>query len=325
MTRFTDASHACELVPAAAGGTAFERIDAVLSCVPQYLAFLDGRLSRQQYSDWMEDCGERVLGDLLNEDQRNLSTRLRADDRRYVAEILVDLRAAAICHSTQYPERAFDVHRQQVAELTEHGGRVTYIFPEEARLLFALAYILRPRHAAFLGSYYGYWASWALPGIVAAGGRATLVDIDPAVMELAERNLAALGLARHVDFVVGDATGAASARLRDVDLCVLDAEGPKHGADPDLVDKAIYYPIMRAATPAVKPGGVLVAHNMLLENLTTNRYFECSIARNGRQFAKLMPHLAQHYDRGRVYLTTEGVGVFRRGSSESRPAGPCAA
>jgi predicted O-methyltransferase YrrM len=300
------------LVRATQGGTAFDHIDAVLRSVPQYREFLEGKLSRQGYSDWMETRGGRLFGDRLNEDQRNLSTRIRVDDRQYVAELLEDLRGAGICASTVYPEEAFDDYRDRVASDTDHSGRVTYIFPEEARLLFALAHVLRPKRAAFLGSYYGYWASWALPGIAAAGGRATLVDIDPAVMAIAERNLAALGMARHVEFVVADAIEMAPRRLRNVDLCVLDAEGPKQGADPDLLDKAIYYPIMRAATPAIRPGGVLVVHNMLLENLTANRYFERSLERNRRQFVKFMRHLDEHYDRRRVYSTTEGVGAYRR-------------
>ena len=106
------------------------------------------------------------------------------------------------------------------------------------------------------------------------------MDIDPEVMDLAERNLTAMGLAGPVDFQVADAIGYTRRDLRDVDLCVLDAEGPKDTVDEDLRDKAIYYPITAASTPAVRPGGLLVAHNMLLENLTGNSYFARKIEQN---------------------------------------------
>src|SRR5215468_8904718 len=60
----------------------------------------------------------------------------------------------------------------------EHGRFKTCIYPEEGMLLGAIANICGPRHAIFLGSYYGYWAHWAIDIIVARGGRVTLVDPD---------------------------------------------------------------------------------------------------------------------------------------------------
>src|SRR5882672_9330106 len=167
-------------VPPAGGGAVFDFIDAALDDVTEYRAFQEGRLTRQRYSDWMAAHGEAVVGEALNEDQRNLSTRFPLDGRQYVAEILDDLHAIGVITSVCYPEDEFGEYRDLVARCTGHGGRTTYIFPEEARLLFALAHLLAPLKSVFLGSYYGYWALWALPGIVAAGGRATLVDINPA-------------------------------------------------------------------------------------------------------------------------------------------------
>lgn len=300
------------------GGTAFEFIEAALGDLPEYQDFRAGKISRSDYSDWIEVNADRLIDAGLNEDRRNLSTRFPLDDDRYVAEILADLDAAGVITGVDYPDGEFEQLAKRVAEHTDHGGKMTFIFPEEARLLFALAHRVHPLNAVFLGSYYGYWAVWALPAVIAAGGRATLVDIDPEVMALAERNFTALGFADSVDFVVADAIEYSRTELRDVDLCVLDAEGPKDAPDPDLRDKAIYYPIVEAATPAMTDGGLLVAHNMLLSNLTANRYFTGRIDYNEGQFAKLTPYLVEHYDVRRVYPTSEGVGVYRRSGS------PCA-
>jgi predicted O-methyltransferase YrrM len=308
------------------GGIVFDLIEDALRDVQHYLDFRASALSRDDYATWMSANGEALVGTLLNEDQRNLSTRFPADARQLVAGVLRDLLQAGIVESVTYPEQDFEGYWRRVTERADHGGRVTYIFPEEARLLYSLAHIIRPKKTVFLGSYYGYWALWAMPGIVAAGGTATLVDIDPAVMAIAERNFTTLGWAHATEFVVADAIDRAGA-LRDVDLCVLDAEGPKDAPDPDLRDKAIYYPIMRAATPAIRPGGVLVAHNMLLENLTANRYFEDRIDVNRRQFAKFLPHLEEFYDRRCVFPTSEGVGVYRRrdgAAPAARTGAPCA-
>lgn len=310
-------------LPTLLGGTAYDRIDGALRGLARYDEFRRGQLGRVGYCAWVRAHLD-FLADLgLNEDQANLSTRFPRDERGFVAGILAELVEAGVLDAVDYPEEEFAELRRQVVSRWAHDGRTTYIFPEEARLLFALAHLTRPRHAVFLGSYYGYWAVWALPAVLAAGGRATLVDIDPAVMELAERNLTALGLAGGVDsrveFRVADATSYPVGQ-HGVDLCVLDAEGPRDAPEEDLRDKAIYFPIAAAATPAMAPDGLLVAHNMLLRNLTRNPYFAGRIARNREQYAKFQRHLDRHYGVRREYPTTEGVGIYRRG-----PAGRVAA
>ncbi|SCF24432.1 Predicted O-methyltransferase YrrM [Micromonospora matsumotoense] len=233
-------------------------------------------------------------------------------------DVLADLADAGLVPEARYPRPEFERLANLVVDRFEHAGRTTFIFPEEARLLFALAHQVRPRNAVFLGSYYGYWAIWAAPAVLASGGRMTLVDVDADAMATARSNMAALGFADSVDFVVADAIDFAQHQLRDVDLCVLDAEGPKEGPVPDLLDKAIYFPITQAVTPALLPNALLVAHNVLLQNLTANAYFAGRIEHNRAQFGKWMTHLTEHYNVHRVYPSSEGTGVYRKLGS------PCA-
>lgn len=307
--------------PRATGGAAYDLIDAALRTVPEYQDFRGGRLSRAAYCAWLGAGRLRPEDVGLNEDQLNLSTRFPVDEHAFVAQVLEELERDGVIASTDYPQDEFEELRERVARQFEHGDRTTYIFPEEARLLFALCHLLAPRRTVFPGSYYGYWAVWALPGIHAAGGTATLVDIDPGAMALAERNLTALGLAGGVVFATTDAI-AHGRTLAPFDLCVLDAEGPAphhapEGTDPDLIDKAIYFPIMEATTPALRPGGLLIAHNMLLGNLTENRYFAGRIANNQAQYARFHSHLDTHYDLQRLIPSSEGVGVYRRAGAAS--------
>jgi predicted O-methyltransferase YrrM len=298
-------------------GTAYAVIDTALRNHVEYRNFRAGRMARADYSRWVESNFDELSALGLNRDKQNLSTRFPADDHACVADALSALAANGLVSGTEYPVDGFEEFAGLVAKKWDHGDRTTFIFPEEARLIFAIAHQVRPRNAVFLGSYYGYWAVWVLPAVAAAGGRVTLVDVDADVMALAERNITALGYAHLVDFVVADASEYART-LSDVDLCVLDAEGPLDAPDPDLRDKAIYHPHTRAISHALPRGALLLAHNVLLENLTDNAYFAGRIANNEAQFAKWSAHLDEHYDVHQVFSTSEGVGVYRRNGS------PCA-
>ncbi|OLT25760.1 hypothetical protein BJF83_22745 [Nocardiopsis sp. CNR-923] len=148
--------------------------------------------------------------------------------------------------------------------------------------------------------------------VVAAGGEVTLIDTDDTVMHLARRNFERLGVSENVNFVVADAISYSRAELADIDFVALDAEGPKSCADEDLRDKAIYYPITQAIAPAMLPGSILLAHNVLLENVTKNAYFEERIAYNELQYARWHGFLSEQFDFRRSYPSTEGVGIYRK-------------
>jgi spermidine synthase len=95
------------------------------------------------------------------------------------------------------------------------------------------------------------------------------------------------------------------------DFIVVDPEGPKQGPNPDLLDKAIYYPMVKAAHPYLANDGMILCHNILLSNpLREDKYFEKKIAYNLDQFSKFLPFMTENYQAGVWYDTTEGVGVF---------------
>jgi predicted O-methyltransferase YrrM len=295
-------------------GCAYDFIDSKLGEFSQYREFRAAELARAEYCRWLNSGVAELDGTGLNEDQLNLSCRFPVGERVFVANALDQLAGLGLLPGTDYPEAEFDRLRKTVGARLRHGGFMTYIFPEEARLLFAISHIAQPRRMVFPGSYYGYWAVWALPGINKVGGQATLIDIDRKAGAVAMANLAELGMADNVSYVDSDAIEY-GATLSEIDMVIIDAEGPKDEGPEHLRDKAIYAPIMAATTPALRPGGLLVAHNMLLENLTDNAYFSGRIANNERQYAKFQEHLADHYDRQLVLPSSEGVGVYRRAGS----------
>lgn len=291
----------------AVGGTAYQVIARALSGVPEYAKL---RLADPAaYSRWVERQQPKELG--LNLDQLSLSTRYPQDEEQFVDEALAELQDCGLIPGTDYPKSSFTEFRAHVDGNWDHGSHITYIFPEEARLLFALGYILEGLTWMFGGSYYGYWAIWASPGIASHGGRLTLVDIDEDVMALARRNFVSVFPSVKARFSTADATDQL-AQTRSVDVFVLDAEGPKDHPDPELRDKAIYAPVMRANSRALKPGGLLIAHNMLLDNHSDCGYFAQKVTHNRQQYKEFNVHLTRDYDRRVLIRSSEGVGIYRR-------------
>ena len=125
----------------------------------------------------------------LHEDQIHLSSRFSLNDEQTVDYILEDLQNRNIISSVNYPKDKFDALSHKVANEFMHDSYTTYIFPEEARLLYALTYITKPKTMFFLGSYYGYWAIWSAVILKETGGVAYLVDTDCHVLALAEKNM----------------------------------------------------------------------------------------------------------------------------------------
>ncbi|WP_435601882.1 diiron oxygenase [Streptomyces sp. bgisy130] len=272
--------------------------------------FSNGVISRECLQEAITEQKPEDWG--VNEDQLNLATRLAVDEESMVDELLKQLHTTNVITGADYDREKFDRYRSRVAAKFQHEGNATYIFPEEARLLYAVAEIMAPSRVLFMGSYYGYWAAWALPGIVAAGGEAILIDPDQRALDLSVDNMRRLGYADFCTFVCEDAIAYLERNRALCDLAVLDAEGPISEGPVDRRSKAIYGPITSALTPRLRAGGVLLAHNILLTNLTDNAYFEQKIAKNCEQFAEFFGLVARHYDRALTFPTSEGVGVYRR-------------
>lgn len=283
-------------------------IDEALRTEAVYSAWRSGAVSKQEFATWVREQNPARYG--LTADQLGLATRAPLDAEGHVDACLDQLKQAGVIESVEYPKNGFRSVARVIAQQFQHDSYLTYIFPEEARLLFALSYLTGGSRWAFLGSYYGYWAAWAMAGIVERGGEAVLVDVDRDALRLSRRNFDSLGWSDAATFLETDATHDLD--RGEFDVCVLDAEGPEDHPDMRLRDKAIYGPILEAALPTLKPGGLVIAHNMMFSNPTRIDYFEAKIARNVEQYAEFQSIVDQHFDARMVLETTEGVGVYRR-------------
>jgi len=291
-------------------GTADFLIRSRLAGLSAFREFVTGSIGRAEFQNAL--TAERPEDWGLNEDQFNLATRLSVDDESAVDGMLARLHSDGILPKSGYDKERFAQFRDRVAAELDHGDHLTFIFPEEARLLYAVAEITAPARVLFLGSYYGYWAIWALPAIAAAGGTAVLIDPDAEVLDLSAANTLRLGYAGVCTFVCEDAVAYLEREPTGCDFVVLDAEGPTAEGPADRRGKAIYGPLTAVVTPLLRPGGLLLAHNILLDNLTDNNYFAGRIAHNIKQFTEFSRILERHYDRALNLPTSEGTGAYRR-------------
>jgi predicted O-methyltransferase YrrM len=166
------------------------------------------------------------------------STRARAQGRRRAAESPPH---AATPDEKRVLEVLADVYRNH---------RYLSVPEEDGRLLRLLAESIGARHVVELGTSTGYSGLWLLLGLAKTGGRLTTFEIDRSRYELARSNFERAGLGGQATLVLGDAHVEVRKLKGPLDLVFLDA------------DKEGYLDYLRALLPLVRPGGLVVAHNM---------------------------------------------------------------
>lgn len=292
-------------------GPIFERVDEVLRDAPGYRDFRAGRASRAEFADFLESRRSAIVAHGVPPNDVHFAKRFPASADDAVRQAFASLAPLGLA----WPE-GFEARAAQAQDLIggrfDHQGLHTYIYPEEARLLLAIALAARPRRTLFLGSYYGYWAAWALAALAPQGGSAVLLDPDPHVIEVARANLARLypGAAVQAvcatgeDYLAGQPTGP-----HGYDLVVLDAELPRDHPDPARRGKGVYAHLLRAALPHLAPRALLVCHNILFQDHSGCSFFDEVIARNQEELGPFMAEVATRHAHFIELPTTEGVGV----------------
>ncbi len=141
---------------------------------------------------------------------------------------------------------------------------------EDGRLLRILAESINARHVVELGTSNGYSGIWLCLALRTTGGKLTTYEIDARRAALARANFKRAGVDHLVTLVEGDAHKEVT-RLKDpIDLLFIDA------------DKEGYLDYLNKLLPLVRPGGLVVAHNMrrpapdpkFVEAITTNPNLE---------------------------------------------------
>lgn len=137
-----------------------------------------------------------------------------------------------------------------LADSAAAGLPAINVAPNQGKLLKLLAEMQGARAILEIGTLGGYstiWLARALP----AGGRLISLEYEPRHAEVARRNLARAGLADRVQVKVGAAAETLPTLQGPFDFVFVDA------------DKANYPVYFREALRLSRPGGVIVADNVV--------------------------------------------------------------
>jgi caffeoyl-CoA O-methyltransferase len=140
----------------------------------------------------------------------------------------------------------------------------------DARLLRVLAEASGARRAVELGTSTGYSGLWICAALRRTGGTLTTFEIDPQRAAIAREQFRRAGVADLVTVVEGDAHENIKRLKGPIDFVFIDAEKPG------------YAEYLRKLLPLVRPGGLILAHNMrwpspnqeYVEAVTTNPALE---------------------------------------------------
>lgn len=156
-----------------------------------------------------------------------------------------DVREGPLLAASAQEQRLLDV-------LADVGRNQRYLsVPEEdGRLLRVLVESIGARHAVEIGTGTGYSGLWLALGLVGTAGRLTTFEIDRRRHAMARENFSRAGVGEVVTAVLGDAHVEVKRLSGPLDLVFLDA------------DKEGYLDYLTKLRPLVRPGGLVVAHNM---------------------------------------------------------------
>ena len=121
---------------------------------------------------------------------------------------------------------------------------------DDGRLLRLLTETVGAKHVVEIGTSNGYSAIWMLLALRKTGGKLTTFEIDEGRAALARQNFKRAGVEQLVTLVMGDAHETVKQLKEPIDILFLDA------------DKTGYLDYLNKLLPLVRPGGLIIAHNI---------------------------------------------------------------
>ncbi len=121
---------------------------------------------------------------------------------------------------------------------------------DDGRFLRILVESVGPKNVVELGTSQGYSAIWQCMALRTTGGKLTTFELDAQRAALARQNFKRAGVESLVTLIEGDAHKEVTKLKEPIDLVFLDA------------DKEGYLDYLEKLLPLVRPGGLIVAHNM---------------------------------------------------------------
>ena len=139
---------------------------------------------------------------------------------------------------------------------------------EDGRVLRLLTEAAGAKHVVEIGTSNGYSGIWFCLALRTTGGKLTTHEIDERRASLARENFKRAGVDKLVTLVFGDAHETVKNLKEPIDVLFLDA------------DKEGYIDYLNKLLPLVRPGGLILAHNIdmvgqdFIKAITTNPNLE---------------------------------------------------
>jgi len=150
-------------------------------------------------------------------------------------------------------QEAADSGARAQARLTwmrEHQPGMWNISPDEGAFMRDEIIKVNAKHALEIGTSNGYSGIWTALGLRKTGGHLLTMEIDEGRAKLAQENFKAAGVDSLVTLKLGDALEEIPNLKGPIDLVFIDAE------------KSDYVRYLQMVVPLVRPGGVILAHNV---------------------------------------------------------------
>jgi len=269
--------------------------ESVLSSKEYYKEFLGKKMNPAQFRGAMS--ADISLAEVPGFNKYNIDriSRTPSDEKMPSETILQTLAEHGAAAKRDDICDGFDEYREHIYAHYDHGDFVTYVFPEDERLMYAVSRLRRFTNAFAAGSFYGYLVIWAMKAIFENEGMCVLSDINRDVCDVARKNLDQFGYGDHAKVCCEDAEILLKNRTEPIDLLILDATGKYDDPRPEYRGKRIYGQLFAAVKHVLTKGSVIFVHNMQPEN---------------PEMATLVDGLRSIGAVGASYDTYNGLGVY---------------
>ena len=170
------------------------------------------------------------------------------------------------------PLAADDAEKRILAVLddVDRNEREMSVSQTDGRFLRQMTETVGAERVVELGTSTGYSGLWFALALRTTGGHLVTHEIDPERAQIARENFETAGVADLITIIEGDAHQLVSQHKEPIDVVFLDA------------DKEGYIDYLEKLLPLVRPGGLILAHNMrrpppdprYIEAVTTNPELE---------------------------------------------------
>jgi predicted O-methyltransferase YrrM len=171
----------------------------------------------------------------------------------------------------------------QAIETMREGPRYANVASADGRLLRMLAETTGAKRVVEIGTSTGESGTWLALGVRKTGGHVYTHEIDEERAQVAQANFKKAGVDEAVTIIMGDAHETVLRYTDADDELFVDT---KKGEYIDILfldaDKSGYIDYLKKLVPLVRPGGLIIAHNMVyptpdpdyLKAITKNPEFE---------------------------------------------------